>query len=258
MTINYTFMGMRDGAIGFSTDLVGSLIGLACTAAQVPYRMCTSEHRWDDICNDFWSNGENISYQLQYMLGGEEFLERIKNKTHPAYRHAYNSTLLGSNLLSIAPLATSMALKAPKYLKTGYSVLRNWRTHMVLAKQTCQQTPAFIKYALGLGKKPGYAQILEERKNVFPKNPKDLCPGAVRDRKGYIYTSDKIRIKPEKHILESGEIYNPRHHGQHYHIEVRTNASKSWNNKKYKYYIKPEGYQEGRSFAVCEVLGSSQ
>ena len=153
MTVNYTFMGVRDGAIGFSTDLVGSLIGLACTAAQVPYRMCTSEHRWDDICNDFWSNGENISHQLQYMLGGEEFLERIKNETHPAYRHAYNGTLLGSNLLSMAPLATSMALKAPKYLKTGYSVLRNWRTHMVLAKQTCQQTPAFIKYALGLGKK---------------------------------------------------------------------------------------------------------
>ena len=56
----------------------------------------------------------------------------------------------------------------------------------------------------------------EGMKNFFPKNPKDLLPGVLRDRKGYIYASDKIRIKPEQHSLQNGEVYNHRHHGQHY------------------------------------------
>ena len=82
-------------------------------------------------------------------------------------------------------------------------------------------------------------------KNIFPKNPNDLLPGVLRDRKGYIYASDHIRIKPEKHLFRHGEIYNPRHHGQHYHIEMRTDISKSWNNENYTYYLQPNNYQKG-------------
>ncbi|SCA62849.1 hypothetical protein SCG7109_AE_00170 [Chlamydiales bacterium SCGC AG-110-M15] len=82
-------------------------------------------------------------------------------------------------------------------------------------------------------------------KNFFPKNPKDLLPNLPRDAKGRIYASDKIRINPEQHLLKPNEIYNSRHHGQHYHVEVRTNPSKSWNNENYTYYLKPDSYQKG-------------
>ena len=145
------------------------------------------------------------------MLGGEEFLEQIKNETHPAYRHAYNGTLLGSNLLSMAPLATSMALKAPKYLKTGYSVLRNWRTHMVLAKQTCQQTPAFIKYALGIGRKASTIGSLEGRVSFVSNRgvPKRLDlealsrAGQVMDRGGLTKAGRAL----DKHGGRSSSIF---------------------------------------------------
>lgn len=60
---------------------------------------------------------------------------------------------------------------------------------------------------------------------MFPKNPKDLLPYAARDSKGRIYASDYIRIKPEKHSLCDGKVFNPRHHGQHYHIEIRRDPS---------------------------------
>lgn len=43
-----------------------------------------------------------------------------------------------------------------------------------------------------------------------------------------IYTSDKVRIRAEQHPLLDGEVYNPRHHGVHYHVEYRIDTSKSW------------------------------
>ena len=87
--------------------------------------------------------------------------------------------------------------------------------------------------------------LVGKEKKIFPKNPKDLLSEALRDKKGYIYACDKIRIKPEQHLLKHGEIYNSRHHGQHYHIEIRTDVSKSWNNEKYTYYLQPSNYQKG-------------
>jgi hypothetical protein len=32
--------------------------------------------------------------------------------------------------------------------------------------------------------------------------------------------------------MKPGEIYSPRRHGQHYHVETRLDSSISWNNKK--------------------------
>ncbi len=40
-------------------------------------------------------------------------------------------------------------------------------------------------------------------------------------KKGYIQTADNIRIRPEKHEIDPEKSFNPRHHGQHYHVESR-------------------------------------
>jgi hypothetical protein len=81
--------------------------------------------------------------------------------------------------------------------------------------------------------------------NIFPENPDDLLPELPRDEKGFIYTSDRVRIRPEKHPLEPGETYSERHHGQHYHVEYRLDILKSWNNKKNKIKVEPPGYKLG-------------
>lgn len=80
---------------------------------------------------------------------------------------------------------------------------------------------------------------------VFPKDPKDLLPNLPRDSKGYIYAADNLRIRPEQHMIKPGEIYNPRHHGLHYHVETRRNPLFSWNSRKNRIKLKPEDYSPG-------------
>ncbi len=90
---------------------------------------------------------------------------------------------------------------------------------------------------------------------VFPKNPDDLLPDLPRDKKGRIYTSDNTRIRPERHEMEPGETYNPRHHGQHYHIDTREDTSCGWNGKRATTH-KPKGYihQGGTGFLPGETF----
>ena len=78
----------------------------------------------------------------------------------------------------------------------------------------------------------------------FPSNPDDLLPSLPRDVKGRIYPSDKLRLRPEKHALEPGEMFNPRHHGQHYHVDYRSNPQMGWNNKGVTKF-KPKNYKRG-------------
>ena len=85
----------------------------------------------------------------------------------------------------------------------------------------------------------------ESSNGKFPNNPDDLLPELPRDGKGRIYPSDKIRIRPEQHPLEPGETFNPRHHGQHYHVEHRLDPLKSWNNKNNVIKMRPDGYTPG-------------
>jgi RHS repeat-associated protein len=88
----------------------------------------------------------------------------------------------------------------------------------------------------------------EKEKNEkfkFPENPDDLLPELPRDKKGRIQTADNLRIRPEKHELEFGKSYNPRHHEQHYHVETRRDPFKSgWRNEN-KEVIKPPNYKPG-------------
>ena len=63
----------------------------------------------------------------------------------------------------------------------------------------------------------------------FPINPDDLFPEIYRETtvngkgtvKQVINLNDRMRIRAEVHPFEPGDTYNPRHHGQHYHLEIR-------------------------------------
>lgn len=41
------------------------------------------------------------------------------------------------------------------------------------------------------------------------------------------------------------KLINPRHHGQHYHIENRRDPSRRWGRRDNIEKIKPEGYKPG-------------
>jgi hypothetical protein len=87
--------------------------------------------------------------------------------------------------------------------------------------------------------------LVHNQCNKFPSDPADLLPDLPRDAKGRIYPNDYTRIRPEQHPLQPGETFHPRHHGQHYHVEVRIDPTKSWNNSNNVVKIKPPGYTPG-------------
>lgn len=116
----------------------------------------------------------------------------------------------------------------------------------VLNPAKVEQSVQKVAHSAIRGEEKLSAQIVKnDSKYVFPENPNDFLPDLPRDRKGYIYPSDYIRIRPEKHDMKVGEIYNPRHHGQHYHIEGQEIKKLSWNNKKNTYCIEPNNYKRG-------------
>ena len=85
--------------------------------------------------------------------------------------------------------------------------------------------------------------------NAFPRNPNDLLPGVPRTVKPngnqVIYPSEKVRIRAETHPIKPGETHAPRHHDQHYHVEIRIDPTKSWNNPNNVQKVLPPNYQPG-------------
>jgi hypothetical protein len=95
---------------------------------------------------------------------------------------------------------------------------------------------------------------------VWVHNPKDCfpaTPGEMDDFMGFQGTrsgnpSNKTtwesadglrRYRFEEHPLKPGEIYNPRHHGPHFHVDIRP-PGVGWSNKQVgKLY--PPGYVNG-------------
>ncbi|MFI0436104.1 MAG: hypothetical protein ACH350_10365 [Parachlamydiaceae bacterium] len=65
-----------------------------------------------------------------------------------------------------------------------------------------------------------------------------------RDDKGRIQSADNLRIRPEKHEIKPGQTYNPRHHGQHYHVEKKRDPTGKWEHDN-KEIIKPTDYAPG-------------
>ncbi len=94
----------------------------------------------------------------------------------------------------------------------------------------------------------------------FPDNPQNLLPDVPHKVKPngnrIIQPSENLRIRAEQHPLKPGETYSPRHHGQHYHIEIRKDPSKSWNNSKNIQKVKPQNYMpgEGTGFLPNETF----
>jgi hypothetical protein len=54
--------------------------------------------------------------------------------------------------------------------------------------------------------------------------------------------NDRTRITMESHPLDAG--YNPRHHGPHFHVQIRPDATTGWNNPSV-IKVKPPGYTTG-------------
>lgn len=100
-----------------------------------------------------------------------------------------------------------------------------------------------LKGLLNLQQKEGGGEKFPHWK--FPENPNNLLRDLPRDVKGRIYANDNLRIRPEKHHFKTGDVYNPRHHGQHYHIETRRNPKTSWKKDDNIEILKPPGYTPG-------------
>jgi RHS repeat-associated protein len=85
--------------------------------------------------------------------------------------------------------------------------------------------------------------------NTFPSNPNDLLPGVPRTVKPngnqVIHASDRVRIRAEAHPINPGEIHAPRHHDQHYHVEIRLDPTRSWNKPNNVQKVLPPNYQPG-------------
>ena len=56
-----------------------------------------------------------------------------------------------------------------------------------------------------------------------------------------LYPNELTRIRPEQHGLQPGDVFNPRHHGLHYHVEVRPTPGTGWNNSSVRKLL-PPGY----------------
>src|SRR5690606_21736029 len=92
--------------------------------------------------------------------------------------------------------------------------------------------------------------------NKFPSNPNDLTkvlgvsPKVSTTQHGTTRMlwepNANTRIRYESHPGDSGP-FNPRHHGEHYHIEVKP-ENLTWNQAKKQnaiYKVKPENYKVG-------------
>jgi filamentous hemagglutinin len=109
----------------------------------------------------------------------------------------------------------------------------------------CLLTLLFSLSGPAMGEYSDFGRWSNAAKNTFPKNPGDLLPDMPRTPKEHLEPNPYTRIRPEQHPLKLGETYAPRHHGQHYHVETRTDPTKSWNNSNNVTKQKPPGYVPG-------------
>jgi hypothetical protein len=161
-----------------------------------------------------------------YYAEGERWMQRVLpgDVNHELYRVSRN---VASHSLEAGSVFMGGAAIAKGILNVGARGL---------ARLSGQMTKATLKQELRF----------KGAKWRFPENPADLLKELPRDRKGRIYANNNLRIRPEKHHLKSGDIFNPRHHGQHYHIEMRRNINQSWGNYDNIEILKPFNYQPGQ------------
>jgi hypothetical protein len=99
---------------------------------------------------------------------------------------------------------------------------------------------------------PFFAKLLVRGHELFLLNSIDLTdlsiapsPAVTFLEKLPVAVLDNLRIRPEQHPLKLGEIFCERHHGQHYHVEMKKPGG-NWNNDKHKTKILPPGYEPGK------------
>ena len=98
----------------------------------------------------------------------------------------------------------------------------------------------------------------KKSKNQFPENPHELTdqlgvePVISKTKEGTTRMkwepnqNTQIRYESHPHDLKPGDPgFNPRHHGEHYHVTTRKDPTKSFGNRKNSTKIEPEGYQKG-------------
>ncbi len=116
-----------------------------------------------------------------------------------------------------------------------------------------------IAGGIGKGGKPSHANNAGEKNSAsshFPSNLKDLTaslgvePKVSTTQHGTTRMvwepNSNTRIRYESHPGDEG-VFNPRHHGEHYHIEVKPD-NLTWNQAKKQNSIqkvKPENYKPG-------------
>ncbi len=95
-----------------------------------------------------------------------------------------------------------------------------------------------------------YVKGGSDAKNVFPSNPKDLLPDVPNTTtpRGNIKwepnSNTRVQYHPGDQVKVS-ETYNPRHHDPHYHVEIRQDLTKGWNNPGNTIKMTPTGYTQG-------------
>ena len=178
----------------------------------------------------------NADYQLSMIITSAKGVNSINNPL--------------SYLLFIKDFSLTQTLDAAK---AGLQDVWNGTYDSAIGRRIGAGTFNYLLMTIGGAQLKGKGTACEavesgsKPENVFPENPDDLLPEIPRMKvtkangttSQTIQTSDNIRIRAEQHPLLPGEIYNPRHHGVHYHVD------KSWNNKNNVKKGYPEGYTHG-------------
>ena len=84
----------------------------------------------------------------------------------------------------------------------------------------------------------------------FPDNPYDILPNvtSVTTPRGNIKWEPNQFTRVQFHpgtALQPGEIFIPRHHNPHFHVEIRINPLRGWNNSGNVTTIPPPGWTPG-------------
>jgi len=157
---------------------------------------------------------------------------------------------------ALLAIAEESGLRLRENLKLGIEELLDVDPHDEIAEKYAQRTLLTLQVADFLrGNVRDHRKILSFAKTHslkkaafrFPKNPDDLLPSLPRTKNGkLIYVSENLCIRIEQHAMKPGEKFNARHHGLHYHVEVRKDPNKSWNNKDNIVKLKPHNYEPGK------------
>ncbi len=169
---------------------------------------------------------------------GERWMQRAlpSDVNHEAYRTVRSGVAGGLEVGTVFTGGAGVVKGAYSFVQKTFNSARNIVSMQKIARPPMQMDEIASR-----------AMKFKGSQWRFPENPNDFLKELPRDRRGRIYTCDNIRIRPERHPLEPDEIFNPRHHGQHYHIETRRNPHGSWKKIDNIEIMKPFDYEPGSS-----------